>query len=180
MKKQETSQHLQKYRALFFGMALPLCLLILFMGGVAVQKLTESIHIPVSKEIRVVEASGKMLGKTTYEGVTTATTTGSAGGIDGLNSKCQVDYPDSHICTQGEIVRSGVTSISSNGWIICDLIATGDCYGATGGFIFTNSTKAECDSFTSSSSNYYGAYMDTQGKLVQSACSTARKIHCCS
>jgi len=54
---------------------------------------------------------------TTFEGFTTINYSAKLGGIAGANTKCQIDYSGSHMCTSDEVIQSGAISFSSDGWI---------------------------------------------------------------
>lgn len=119
-----------------------------------------------------------------YMGRTTATNNGDLGGITGANTKCQVDYPNSHICTQAEVIASGVTSIAGDGWILCNNISYAGgsgwytCETTTKSFSDTSAMPA-CSGYTVSS-GIQGLLMNTNGDVSYGTnCGTAKTIHCC-
>ncbi len=121
-----------------------------------------------------------------YMGRTTLTFTSNLGGTNGANTKCQVNFPNSHMCTEGELRVSGVTSFVATGWIACDSVSYEfdgvsnwlQCRGVTG--YATQTTWESLDTnFTNGGINCWASAADSAGRFVSSSCSTARVIHCC-
>lgn len=117
-----------------------------------------------------------------YMGRTAATNNGDLGGITGANTKCQVDYPNSHICTQAEVVASGVTSIAGDGWVLCNNVWYNNthwvCETTSHGF-YDNSATPACAGYTASSGTQ-GLVLGTNGvPSYGTNCGTAKTIHCC-
>jgi hypothetical protein len=119
-----------------------------------------------------------------YIGRTVTTYTGNLGGIAGANAKCNAvggTYAGSHMCTQGEALRSGATSFGGAGWIACDLVNGEEtCLGVT--YSITNSTAsgyATCIQWTGTSSSQWGPQMSSTGNVTEQTCNNSLSIHCC-
>lgn len=52
-----------------------------------------------------------------FAGVTTATTDGNAGGIEGMNRRCHMEYPNSHFCSFSEFQRAAVPIAVPSVWM---------------------------------------------------------------
>ncbi|TNE45122.1 MAG: hypothetical protein EP343_28035 [Deltaproteobacteria bacterium] len=58
----------------------------------------------------------------TFQGVTTAKTTGSGGGWKGMKAKCDSQYSGSHVCSEWELMRAlqdgSLTTSAQKAWIV--------------------------------------------------------------
>ena len=130
-----------------------------------------------------IEAQGGLGGGggTDYLGNTIATYTGDLGGFAGANAKCQAEYPNSHICSQSEMINSGATSFGgSNGWAKCEVFPNGDSRCATvSQDLNAGSGMFGCNSYTSALSTDQGVRVNASGTPTKVACDVARSIHCC-
>jgi hypothetical protein len=57
-----------------------------------------------------------------FVGITTATTTGAAGGRPGINQMCAAEFPDAGICRYSEIRNASPSSVTGVAWVDNDLI----------------------------------------------------------
>lgn len=116
-----------------------------------------------------------------YVGRTTATSNGNFSGPAGGNTKCQVNFPNSHMCTQGEMLSSGTTTFVATAWVACDLASDNSisvmCAGRTGYNL--GSADQTCVNFTSSSVAVSGPTVSATGVFGTATCDTSRVLHCC-
>ncbi len=116
-----------------------------------------------------------------YMGRTTATTDGNMGSPGAANTKCQVNFPNSHICTQSEMFASGATSYGATAWVLCENVTDTQCMGVTGNFSggFSGVGYVTCGGWTSNNGSFYGGTVSSTGVFGAGICSTALPIHCC-
>jgi hypothetical protein len=117
-----------------------------------------------------------------YMGRTTTAYTGDLDGLTGANAKCNAKYAGSHMCTQGEFLRSGTTSGDGTyGWIACEFV-----YGAFGDAcqLITQSpghtSHASCTQWNFGSSANRGPSMRaSDANVLDRTCDSSLTIHCC-
>ena len=130
-------------------------------------------------------------GGVTWMGYTASSYTGNMGGTKGMNAICNTSYPGSHACTWDEIIKLGTSyPWTGNAWMVDGQYAiSSDSYR----FVYTkdggsaNATaynyaviSPNCAGWTSSStSNTFGSYITTGGKLQWTLCDVSYPCACC-
>ncbi len=116
-----------------------------------------------------------------FRGVTSATTTGAAGGRAAMHALCAAQYAGSHLCHAAEYVRSHPTSLFAGAWLDASSVNSGfDVSSAlpNAGRYLTSSSNWNCLNWTSTA-NVYGGLTDATGITTQ-PCTVARPVACCS
>jgi hypothetical protein len=113
-----------------------------------------------------------------YFGLTAASYNGNIGSYQAADAICDAAFPDTHICTSDEILRSvfclpagSLPAFGAYAWI---------ANGAPG---FTSPAANDCRGFTSSSATVYGDIWSFNGNAggtgYATSCSASYKIACC-
>ena len=119
-------------------------------------------------------------------GFTTTTYTGAMGGNIGVTQKCQLEFPDSRMCSQEEAAATTAlpttalpTLITGTAWIHSHNNRHGSGVLFSAG-INTSSTSS-CSSWQWGGSNAEGSTVDgSTGDYAASLCDVARPIACCA
>lgn len=128
-------------------------------------------------------------GNVTWSGYT-GTTTGSVGGIKGMNNTCNTSYSGSHACTYDEIINLGNNyPYTYDAWVIDGSYYSAYHFsGASAYQVTRDGAEASkswtvklplCGGWTQNSSNYGGPAMLSTGVMAQYACNNSLRIPCC-
>ena len=120
-----------------------------------------------------------------YMGKTTASYNGNLGGYEGANAKCQINYPDSHMCSFKEIIQAGSTS-SYYGWVRYESLRVIDATNVSfdNFYLPVNAYGSEafdmnCYNWKFGVADYGGIYITDYFTLAQGNCAGNVNIACC-
>jgi len=149
---------------------------------------TANNHLTTKEYVDTAAASGgggSGGGAVGYLGLTAITSSGLLNGLSGANNKCSALFgPGARMMTLSDYFASGRTSnFPSAGWLNCgDAISIyNDKVYCGSVFMGTHSSPenmSACGQWTSSNAAFKGTSLDTAGRIVSTACSTALPIHC--
>ncbi len=113
----------------------------------------------------------------TFRGFTTATFTGNLGGIPGANAKCQVDFPNSWLCSLNEYDLANtqvVPTTTAGAWV--------DGNRAANGTRSTGACAGGSSPWTNAATPFqtFGITLTAKGYAGENLCSNQRQLACCS
>jgi hypothetical protein len=111
--------------------------------------------------------------RTRFAGFTRGTTNGDGGGRTKQHQLCASEFAGSHLCHYVEYVRAHSATVppASGAWIDDSLSMN------AGGARAMNGTS--CESWTRSSSSYYGIYLQPSGGVSSTDCTKTKPLACC-
>ncbi len=142
-----------------------------------------NLATPVNSTDAATKAYVDTAGAVQYKGLTSTSYTANLSGPFGANSDCNSAYAGSHMCTQGELIRTGVTSLGTiptgYAWIQCDLTHGTVCDGPS--YSQSQTTSATCGQWTygTNTTGYSSPSVGTNGQVYANNCGTSLVIACC-
>lgn len=111
--------------------------------------------------------------RTRLAGFTAAKTNGNAAGRFKMHQMCVAEFPSSHLCHNIEYARAHSATIPPTGgaWI--------DPSNGTAAGNARDLSGTSCDSWTQTTSGYYGLYVTTNGDLSSTDCINTKSVACC-
>lgn len=140
-------------------------------------KPVEVINLPEVQDVNVLNVPpAAVAARFQFVGFTTDSFSGDLGGFFGGHLKCQMDFPQSRMCTIGEV--QGTTTIP--GGVATDTAAWVNqvVAGSSDGEI----SPAGCDSWTTDFQPHIGFLIEFThgGRIAQRPCSLSHPIACCA